>query len=106
MRYSTCLIACVTVLGSAPAIAQDVEVDTETAIVQISAPVDRAAGNGSMGMGDGLRVPTEEPRRPAGETDLRPDGADSGDQEADVGHGGNETDMEHRRRPRLGDDRD
>ena len=106
MRYSICLIACVAALGGTTAIAQDVEVEPETAIVQISAPVDRAAGNGSMGMGDGLRVPAEEPRRPAGETDRSSEGADLVDQDADAGHGGNETDMEHRRRPRLGDDRD
>lgn len=104
MRHSIYLFACVAALGGTGAVAQGVAVDPETAIVQISAPVDRAAGNGSMGMGEGIRnedsrMQDEEGRRTATPSEAR-------DPDADSGHGGNETDMEHRRRPRLGDDQD
>ncbi|WP_312571004.1 hypothetical protein [Stutzerimonas balearica] len=69
------------------------------------APVDRAAGNGSMGTGEGIErlerqsMPDE---RDARDDEKRRAASTSID---DPGHGGNETDMEHRRRPHLGDDR-
>lgn len=75
-------------------------------LAQNTGPVDRgAAGNGSMGMGDGIKY--LPPRRDA---EFRRD--DPADERPAVktsvsepGHGGNETDMEHRHRPTLGDKR-
>lgn len=74
-------------------------------LAQNSGPVDRgAAGNGSMGMGEGIEYlpePRDAPRRDAKAED-RPSVKTS---VSEPGHGGNETDMEHRRRPTLGDKR-
>ncbi|MEW6310382.1 MAG: hypothetical protein AB1532_05555 [Pseudomonadota bacterium] len=70
------------------------------------APVDRAAGNGSMGTGEGIerleRQSMPDERDARGDDEKRRAASTSID---DPGHGGNETDMEHRRRPHLGDDR-
>lgn len=106
MRYLMYLVLGVAAFGGTAAIAQGVAVNTETAIVQISGPVDRAAGNGSMGMGEGLRDRNEDSRSQADEPRPTSEPAETRDPNADPGHGGNETNMEHRRRPRLGDGRD
>ncbi len=75
-------------------------------LAQNTGPVDRgAAGNGSMGMGDGIEY---LPQRQDAES-WRNDSADEHPavktSVSEPGHGGNETDMEHRRRPTLGDKR-
>lgn len=66
--------------------------------VDDGAPLSRGAqGGGSMQTGEGLRpLPEEEDARTA-EPALKP---------AETGHGGNETDMEHRRRPGSADKHD
>lgn len=68
---------------------------TARAQVDDGAPLSRGAqGGGSMQTGEGLRpLPEEEDARPP-EPALKP---------AETGHGGNETDMEHRRRPGSAD---
>lgn len=68
-------------------------------LAQNTGAADRgAAGNGSMGIGSGIEHM---------EDDQRDDSVDSSSEKseqgssAEPGHGGNETDMEHRRRPTL-----
>jgi len=78
----------------------------ELQLAQNTGPVDRgAAGNGSMGMGEGIKYlpgkPDAAPRRDDA-PDNRPALKTS---VSEPGHGGNETDMEHRPRPTLGDKR-
>ncbi len=101
--YLKYLAGCVTALLAMGAVAQG-EVNPETAIVQNSGPVDRAAGNGSMGMGEGIDYPTGEAEQRSELPRGKYEPADSS--EAELRHGGNETDMEHKRRPTLGDERD
>lgn len=75
------------------------------ALGPVQAPVDRAAGNGSMGMGDGIGYPPESRDDARTETQHRKEARDRRvEPGAEPGHGGNETNMEHRRRPTLGDD--
>lgn len=101
--YLKCLVAgCVTALLAVGAVAQ--EVSPETAIVQNSGPVDRAAGNGSMGVGEGINYLDEKFEQRADQPRKKYEPADSS--EAELRHGGNETDMEHKRRPTLGDEWD
>lgn len=73
-------------------------------LAQNSGAVDRgAAGNGSMGVGDGIEyLPDNSPVQPRRDDppDRRPEVKTSA---SEPGHGGNETDMEHRPRPTLGD---
>ena len=75
------------------------------ALGPVAAPVDRAAGNGSMGMGDGIGYPPESRDNERTEVQDRKDRRDVRvEPGTEPGHGGNETNMEHRRRPTLGDD--
>jgi len=63
------------------------------------APDRGAAGNGSMGIGSGVEHLDEAERPPQGGS-RQPSGEQLEDS-AEPGHGGYETDMEHRRRPKL-----
>lgn len=98
-RFFISMLGCAAMLAAMGTTAQE-------AVAQNTAPLDRgAAGNGSMGMGDGLTDPASAPRE-ADDPDRKPEWIDmqNPDPKGEPGHGGNETDMEHRRRPRLGDD--
>ena len=63
------------------------------------APDRGAAGNGSMGIGSGVEHLDEAERTDQGGS--RQPSGEQLDDSAEPGHGGNETDMEHRRRPKL-----
>ena len=63
------------------------------------APDRGAAGNGSMGIGSGVEHLDEAERTDQGGS--RQSSGEQLDDSAEPGHGGNETDMEHRRRPKL-----
>lgn len=105
----TCLMlvlgCCVGLAGMAQG-AEGKEAAGALRLAQNSGPVDRgAAGNGSMGVGQGIDYLPERPdptRRGDQAEDDRPAAKTS---VSEPGHGGNETDMEHRRRPTLGDKR-
>ena len=67
---------------------------------QNTAPADRTMGNSSMGLGSGIqRLPEQEEGTP----DLEDHPPRQRYDEAE--HGGHDTDMEHRPRRTLGDDR-
>ncbi len=75
----------------------------ERQLAQNTAAPDRgAAGNGSMGIGEDIQYLDEQDRQGQPVTNEAQD-ARSGrvERDAEPGHGGNETDMEHRRRPTL-----
>lgn len=99
MRRFLVWLGCAAMLAAMGITAQEV-------VAQNSGPVDRAAGNGSMGMGEGIGYPAESSRDADDPDGQKPKWLDerNPDPKAEPGHGGNETDMEHRRRPRLGDD--
>ncbi|MCF7202887.1 hypothetical protein [Pseudomonas oligotrophica] len=104
MRAPRCLIAGLCLLLATavqPALGGDLLAQSSD-----GAPVDRAAGNGSMGTGEGIRrlEPQPDEAHDAARRENRPRRSTPSIEEP--GHGGNETDMEHRRRPRLGDDRE
>lgn len=75
-------------------------------VAQNTGPVDPVAGNGSMGMGERIGYPAEASRNAEDASWQKPKwiNTQNPDSKAEPGHGGNETDMEHRRRQRLGDD--
>lgn len=102
--YLRCLAGCVTALLALGAAAQG-EMNVRSAVAQNSAPVDRAAGNGSMGMGEGLDYRAGESERRTEPSKRKYEPADE-TEDAELRHGGNETDMTHRRRPTLGDGQD
>jgi len=72
-------------------------------LAQNTGAADRgAAGNGSMGIGSGIDYLDEDQRRSeAVDASSRGPATEQFDNKAEPGHGGNETDMEHRRRPKL-----
>ena len=97
---------CVGLAGVANGVDGEGAAAGELQLAQNTGPVDRgAAGNGSMGMGEGINYlpakPEAAPRRDDGKAE-RPAVKTS---VSEPGHGGNETDMEHRPRPTLGDKR-
>ncbi|MBA1264720.1 hypothetical protein ACYCFC_09480 [Stutzerimonas sp. NM35] len=98
-RFLVCTFGCAAMLAAMGISAQE-------SVAQNTGPVDRGAGNGSMGMGDGIGYPAESSRDADAPDRQKPKWIDAQnpDPKAETGHGGNETDMEHRRRPRLGDD--
>lgn len=103
--YLKCLaVGCMTTALLAVGVVAQGEVNPETAIVQNSGPVDRAAGNGSMGAGEGIDYLDEKSEQSTDRPRQKYEPADSS--EAELRHGGNETDMEHKHRPTLGDERD
>lgn len=79
-------------------------INAQETVAVNTAPVDRATGNGSMGMGDGLGDPPPRDGEDSERRGLDRDEDPKLNRKAEPGHGGNETDMEHRRRPTLGDD--
>ncbi|MFV0455130.1 MAG: hypothetical protein ACK5NQ_09090 [Pseudomonas sp.] len=101
--YLKCLAGCATALLVMGAVAQG-EVNPEAGIVQNSGPVDRAASNGSLRMGEGIGYPLGEAEQRAELPIRKYEPADSS--EVELRHGGNETDMEHKRRPTLGNNWD
>lgn len=98
-RFSVSVLGCTAILVA-------MEITAQEAVTQNTAPLDRGAvGNGSMGMGDGMPDPGRSSRE-ADDHEENPAwiNLQNPDPKGEPGHGGNETDMEHRRRPRLGDD--
>lgn len=105
----TCLMlvlgCCVALAGAADG-AQGEVAAGEPRLVQNTGPVDRgAAGNGSMGMGQGIDYLPGKPDPTKRRDDAAEDRPAAKTSVSEPGHGGNETDMEHRRRPTLGDKR-
>lgn len=103
----TCLMlvlgCCIGLAGVANGAGQEAG---ERWLAQNSGPVDRgAAGNGSMGMGDGIEFLPQKPDAALRRTDPTGERPAAKTSVSEPGHGGNETDMEHRRRPTLGDKR-
>lgn len=72
-------------------------------LAQNTGAADRgAAGNGSMGIGGGIdHLDEEQSQSEAVDASSSKPAAEQYDDTAEPGHGGNETDMEHRRRPKL-----
>lgn len=71
-------------------------------LAQNTGAADRgAAGNGSMGIGGGVEYLDEGERGASPDSSSETSSSEQADRSAEPGHGGNETDMEHRRRPRL-----
>lgn len=103
--YLQCLAGCAMALLATGAMAQG-ETYPQIIVAQSPGePVDRAAGNGSMGTGEGIEYLPEK----SDERSLQPRRTfepDEDSEEAELRHGGNETDMSHRRRPTLGDGQD
>lgn len=77
-------------------------------LAQVSAPVDRSLGNGSMGVGQGIRRlpdPSEE-KSPNGQRQDLSESHDRRDLYQEPSHGDSDTDMEHRKHRTLGDGND
>lgn len=74
-------------------------------LAQNTAAPDRgAAGSGSMGIGQGIEYLDDDvPVRRTDQDERRLDSSSKERSNAEPGHGGNETNMEHRRRSTLGD---
>jgi len=71
-------------------------------LAQNTGAADRgAAGNGSMGIGGSVEYLDEDERGVAPDSSPETSSSEQAGSSAEPGHGGNETDMEHRRRPRL-----
>ncbi|MCQ4297535.1 hypothetical protein NAU58_18315 [Pseudomonas stutzeri] len=71
-------------------------------LAQNTGAADRgAAGNGSMGIGGGVDYIDENERDASAGSSSDASSAEQADRSIEPGHGGNETDMEHRRRPKL-----
>lgn len=84
--------------GVAAASADSVDIE----LAQNTGAVDRSLGNGSMGIGEGIRRLPEQPGADRVESKERQKKIYD-----EAGHGDNDTDMEHRPRRTLGDrDRD
>ncbi len=84
--------------------AQDLERPfADIPLAQNTGAADRgAAGNGSMGIGDGIDyLEDDQGQSEAGGASSKKPAVEQYDDTAEPGHGGNETDMEHRRRPKL-----
>lgn len=78
----------------------------ELQLAQNTGPVDRgAAGNGSMGKGEGIKYLPGKADAPPRRDDAKAERPAVKTSVSEPGHGGNETDMEHRPRPTLGDKR-
>lgn len=91
-----------TLVSTAAAHGVELAVDEGLLAQNTGAPDRGAAGNGSMGTGNGIDYIERD--RDGQATQAEPDGAQArplDNQQTESGHGGNETDMEHRRRPRL-----
>ena len=70
-------------------------------LAQNTGAADRgAAGNGSMGIGGGVDYLDEKQRATSVDSSSEKTSSKQNGS-AEPGHGGNETDMEHRRRPKL-----
>lgn len=84
--------------------AQDLELPfADIPLAQNTGAADRgAAGNGSMGIGGGIDyLEDDQGQSEAGDASSKKPAVERYDDTAKPGHGGNETDMEHRRRPKL-----
>lgn len=83
--------------------AQDLELPVaDIPLAQNTGAADRGAGNGSMGIGGGIDyLEDDQGQSEAGDASSKKPAAEQYDDTAEPGHGGNETDMEHRRRPKL-----
>ncbi|KJS26274.1 MAG: hypothetical protein VR76_09150 [Pseudomonas sp. BRH_c35] len=84
--------------------AQDLELPfADIPLAQNTGAADRgAAGNGSMGIGDGIDyLEDDQGQSESGDSSSKKPAVERYDDTAEPGHGGNETDMEHRRRPKL-----
>jgi len=84
--------------------AQDLELPfADIPLAQNTGAADRgAAGNGSMGIGGGIDyLEDDQGQSEASDASSKKPAAEQYDDTAEPGHGGNETDMEHRRRPKL-----
>lgn len=100
------LSCCVGLAGAANAVEGEGVAAELAQLAQNTGPVDRgAAGNGSMGMGEGIEYLPERPNAAPRRDDPADERPGVKTSVSEPGHGGNETDMEHRRRPTLGDKR-
>lgn len=83
--------------------AQSASVSTAgISLAQNTGAADRgAAGNGSMGIGSGIDYIGDDRKAPGSDDKSQSPTSDQNDESAEPGHGGNETDMVHRRRPKL-----
>ena len=98
-RFFVSMLGCAVMMAAMGITAQET-------VAQNTAPLDRGAvGNGSMGMGDGIPDPANSRGVDDTEENSRWLDRQNPDAKGEPGHGGNETDMEHHRRPRLGNDR-
>ncbi len=71
-------------------------------LAQSTGEADRgAAGNGSMGIGGGIDYLDDDQRGTSADPSPEASSTEQAEKSAEAGHGGNETDMEHRRRPKL-----
>ncbi|MCW8157635.1 hypothetical protein D7243_15710 [Stutzerimonas stutzeri] len=71
-------------------------------LAQNTGEADRgAAGNGSMGIGGGIDYLDDDQRGTSADPSPEASSTEQTKKSAEGGHGGNETDMEHRRRPKL-----
>lgn len=96
------LTALLLVLASAAGAQGAMAPSAEMPLAQNTGAADRgAAGNGSMGVGDGIDYIGDDRKAPAQRNRTQPSSSEQLDESAEPGHGGNETDMEHRRRPKL-----
>lgn len=103
--YLRSLAGCLMALLAMGTVAQG-ELKLQDAITQNSGPVERAAGNGSMGMGEGIHNRPGKFEEDSHQPKRKYQPAANSDEASELRHGGNETDMEHKRRRTLGDGRD
>jgi len=103
-NYSTVMFGALIAVAAAQGMAEDAPVQTLGAIelAQNTGAANRTLGNGSMGLGEGIDR-LQQPKNGETEHDTDERRPQRYDQSA---HGDNDTDMEHRQRPTLGDHKD